>query len=144
MTEKIEVGESTGEVEARRLAVKLALKHRLSRFVQGDDGYGGEDEPEDNAVQALMEAIATTIGGTGGLKDRAESFQREADEAKRLLAVAESELSTLRVQRDELLAKIQRFRDTAGVHEGDHEFPFKSCHKCDESYVLAEKELYGE
>jgi hypothetical protein len=38
-------------------AEELAIKHRLYHFVQGDDGFGGEDEADTRAVAAITEAI---------------------------------------------------------------------------------------
>lgn len=39
------------------LAKELAIKHRLSHYVQGDDGFGGEDEANPKAVAAINEAL---------------------------------------------------------------------------------------
>lgn len=36
---------------------ELALKHMLSHYVQDDDGFGGEDEPDKRAIAAINEAL---------------------------------------------------------------------------------------
>ena len=45
----------------REYAEKLCLKHHLSHFVQGDDGFGGEDEPNEKAMRAIDEAVRTAL-----------------------------------------------------------------------------------
>ena len=48
------------KAERNKRARELALKYRLLALrVRGDDGFGGEDEPDERAVAAILEALDT-------------------------------------------------------------------------------------
>lgn len=58
----------------RERARELCLKYRLVHYVQGDDGFGGEDEPDSRAMEAIGEALAQSVNTHGLLVEFFRTF----------------------------------------------------------------------